>query len=250
MKTLHANKFLTAAVLVILGAAAVIVWRASAGTVVPAGVDEFQTPPNATSFEPWNLPAGFFTNANGSPSNELYNATIYYKGGDPVPGYSADTVIKRVSDVDVPGSTDLEVVGLRFVSTSPLAITFADGTTAYYQINVEQSSKYPSAGVMDLYLNPNSFVNSLDINRKYICTAAGQPTNEFESVDVGWEAIHLSGEGTWSFSGTRLGISRGGVSIKPKTEQGILEQHGLVPPSSPTPSPTKTAIVIDALRGR
>src|SRR5262245_54170855 len=128
MRAFQANKLLSVVVLLILGAAAVIVWRANAATVVPAGVDQFQTPPNATSFEPWNLPAGFFTNAAGSSSNAI-STTVYYKGGDPVPGYSADTVIKRESSVTVPGSTALTVIGIRFVSTSPVAVSFADGST-------------------------------------------------------------------------------------------------------------------------
>jgi hypothetical protein len=242
MRALHANKFLSVAVLLILGAAAVVVWRANAETIVKAGYDEFQTPPNATSFEPFNLPAGFFTNSSGSPSNPL-STTVYYKGGDPVPGFSADTVIRRVSDVSVPGSTALEVIGIRFVSASALRVTFQDGTTRFYTINVKESSTTSSGGNMNLYAN-NTFDNTLDINREYTCTSPGQPTKVFDSAAVGWSAIHLTGEGTWSLTGGRLAASHGGVSIKPKTEQGLLEQHGLVPPS-PTPTPTKTGIAIE-----
>lgn len=245
MRAFHANKLLSLVVLLILGAAAAVVWRANAETIVPAGVDEFQTPPNATSFEPWNLPAGFFTNASGSGSNAL-STTVYYRGGDAVPGYSADTVISRDSDVSVPGSTGLTVVGLRFVSTSSLRVTFQDGTTRFYQIRVKESSTTPSGGEMRLYAD-NTFDNDLSINREYTCTSPGQPTKVFESAAVGWDPIHLTGDGTWELTGARLAAASRNVRIRPRTEQGLLEQHGLVPPSpspSPSPSPTKTSIGI------
>jgi hypothetical protein len=163
-----------------------------------------------------------------------------------VPGYSADTVISRDSDVSVPGSTGLTVVGLRFVSTSSLRVTFQDGTTRFYQIRVKESSTTPSGGEMRLYAD-NTFDNDLSINREYTCTSPGQPTKVFESAAVGWDPIHLTGDGTWELTGARLAAASRNVRIRPRTEQGLLEQHGLVPPSpspSPSPSPTKTSIGI------
>jgi hypothetical protein len=59
MRASHKNTTLTAVVVLILCVGAVVVWRAKATTVVPAGYDEFATPPNATSFEYWSLPGGF-----------------------------------------------------------------------------------------------------------------------------------------------------------------------------------------------
>jgi len=251
MRAFKARKMLSAVVLVIVAAAAVTLWRANAATVVSAGVDQFQTPANATSFEPWNLPDGFFTNAGGSTSNAV-STTVYYKGGDPVPGYSADTVIRRVSDVTVPGSTALSVVGIRFLSTSTVPVTFHDGSTVNYSISVKESGSVSSGGTMNLYAD-NSFDNTLDINREYTCTAAGQPTKTFDSAALGWDPVHLSGEGTWALNppgfaaGSFAAVARGGVTIKPNSEQSVLQQHGLVPPSpSPTPTPTMTQIGIDA----
>jgi hypothetical protein len=239
MRAPHKNTTLTAVVVLILCVGAVVVWRAKATTTVQAGYDEFQTPANATSFEYWNLPGGFFHNANGSSSNPV-SATLTLKGGDPVPGFSTDTVIERQESVDVPGTTPLQVTGLRLISARPIRVTFQDGSTVYYNVSVKESSRERSTGSMDFYAD-NTFTNTLFINREYACSAAGQPTQEFDSTDLGWAPINLSGGGTWSVDpGLSMSTAAAhGVTIRPRTERDILVQHGLVPPTpSPTPSPS------------
>src|SRR5258706_11757452 len=148
MRALHKNTLLTAVVVLILCVGAVVVWRAKATTVVPAGYDEFATPANATSFEHWELSGGFFVNAAGSSSNPV-STTLTLKGGAPVPGFSTDTVIERQASVDVPGTTPLQVTGLRLISASPVHVSFQDGSSADYNVSVKESSTDRSTGEMN-----------------------------------------------------------------------------------------------------
>ena len=138
------------------------------------------------------------------------------------------------------------MTGLRLVSASPVSVTFADGSTVYHNVSVKESSRERSTGEMNFYPD-NTFTNTLFINREYDCTAAGQPGRNFDSTDLGWAPINLSGGGTWSVEPgfSPSAASSRGVKIRPRTEHDVLAQHGLVPPTpspSPSPSPTVTPV--------
>jgi hypothetical protein len=249
------NTILTLVIGLVISIAAIGLWRAGAYTTVGHGYDVFNTPDNAVTGE--TLPAfneGFFVNAAGAKSKFVPSATITFKGGAAVPGFYGDTVIERVSDVNVPGSTDLKMIGLRLVSTKKLHVDFADGTSADYDISVKESSVNASTGSM--YFNSdNTFSSSLQINREYTFTSAGQPNKVAESVALGLDPIGLSATGTWQPSGhgptgnAAIPVN-GGVIIVPNTEQARWAAHGIfpAPPPSPSPTPTRTTpkpIIVD-----
>jgi hypothetical protein len=190
--------------LLILGVVAVALWLANPTTVVRKGYDELQTPANAASYEDWSLPGGFFVKADGSKSNP-FSVRVTFSGGAAVHGFSADTVLERLDDVRVPGTTRLQVIGRKLVSAHPIAVTFEDGKTHQYDISVKESSKLRSSGQMDFFTN-NEFAYQFDVNREYTCTSPGQPEKVFDSTDLGWEPIRLNARGTWSLTGREVRI--------------------------------------------
>lgn len=243
------NTILTFVTCMVIGLVALSLWRAGATTTIGAGYDQFATPANAVTHEDISLAAGFFTNASGSSSN-AFNGTITFKGGDPVQGFTGDTVIERMQDVTVPGDTSLVLYGLRLVSVGTIHVTFADGSAADYAVSVKESPSQVSSGTMHFDSN-GTFSNSLQINRQYTFTSTGQPTKVLDSAAAGWSAISLTSTGTWQMSngpvaesnqpGTMAAVapSSGGVIIRPNTHQAIIAQHATTLPS-PTPSPTRT----------
>lgn len=229
----------------VISLSAVSIWRASAATTVGRGYDLFDTPDNAISGEFLSLPAGFFTNSGQKGSN-AFQGQVTLKGGADVPGFAADTVIERTNAVEVPGSTELLVIGLRMVAVGTINVTFTDGTSASYSVSVKESSAVPSKGSMFFNAN-NTFNSSLQINREYTFTSPGQPTKVFDSgtgdsTSGPWPAISLSASGTWqptTSSLTTNGVAAdtdaaaaapatGGVQIRPNTHQAIIARHAVI----------------------
>lgn len=239
------NTILTLVIGLVISIAAIGLWRAGAATTIRAGYDQFATPDNAVTHEDVSFGSGFFVNAAGHPSN-AFSGTLTLKGGVPVQGFNGDTVIERTQDVVVPGDTQLVLFGLRLVSASPIHVTFSDGTSADYNVSVKESSTQASTGTMHFSAD-NTFSNSLQINREYTFTSAGQPNKVFDSAAGGWPAISLTSTGTWQSSGfgpnAEAAAIGGGVIVRPNTHQAIIAQHATTI-ASPSPSPTKTKPVI------
>ncbi len=227
----------------VISLSAVSIWRASAATTIGRGYDLFDTPDNAISGEVLNLPAGFFTNSAQKGSN-AFQGQVTLKGGADVPGFAADTVVERTNAVEVPGSTELLVIGLRMVSVGTINVTFTDGTSANYSVSVKESPSVPSKGSMFFNAN-NTFNSSLQINREYTFTSFGQPTKVFDSgtgdsTSGPWPAISLSAAGTWQPTTSSLttngvaaetdaaAVATGGVQIRPNTHEAIIARHAVI----------------------
>lgn len=209
---------------IVISIGAVSMWSASATTTIGPGYDLFNTPDNGASGESLSLPQGFFQNAAGKPSIAFHGG-VTFKGGAPVPGYDADTVIERTQAVNVPGSTPLIVAGLRMVSAAPIRISFSDGSQADYNVSVKESSSVSSTGAMHFNAD-NTFNSSLQINREYTFTSFGQPTKVFDSALGGWPAISLTASGTWQpTTGAAATPGTGGVAVIPNTHQAIIAAH-------------------------
>src|SRR3712207_2619974 len=140
---LRKNMALTLAVglIVMAGGLALAIRGAGASVVVPAGYDTFVTPDDARTFDDFSshpVPADFF--GRGSLA---FTGRVTLKGGPPVDSTqfgSADTVIRRVNSVTVPGDTALTVTGLSFVSAAPITVQYADGRTESWDVTVNASS--------------------------------------------------------------------------------------------------------------
>src|SRR5436853_51128 len=189
------NTILTLVSGMLIGLVAIGLWRAGATTTITAGYDQFATPANAVTHEDMSLDAGFFVNAAGRPSN-AFSGTVTFKGGDPVQGFSGDTVIERMQDVAVPGDTSLVLYGLRLLSVGTIHVTFSDGSAADYSVSVKESPSQVSSGTMHFNAD-GTFSNSLQINRQYTFSSLGQPDKVFDSAAGGWSAISLTSTGTW-----------------------------------------------------
>lgn len=223
---------LVVGLIVALGGTALVMKGAGASVVVPAGYDTFTTPADAQSFDNFSshpIDAGFF----GTGSLQ-YTGTVTLKGGPPVDSTrwgSADTVIRRVSDVTVPGDTSLTVQGLSFVSASPITVQFSDGHTEQWDVSVSQSTATSSAGTMH-FNSDGTFNSSLSIYPKYTFTRTGSTSRTLDTGSGGGSApISLSSSnGTWSQSGSV-------TVINPGSEQSLMANHHVQPTPTPCPSP-------------
>jgi hypothetical protein len=238
--------FTILAVLVV-SAGGFLTWRASATTSINPGYDQFNTPDDGQSTEAWTLPTGFFTNSNGSPSNQISGLSMSFKGGNPVPNFGADTVVQREDSV-TPGAggggdTTRILLSLSLVGSGPpVQVTFADGTSASYLVAVRESQIAASEGSMQF--NANSTFNILDwpINREYTFTStdASQPPKIADSTterdpatgNLVFASMNFGGgNGTWSGSG-RV------VHIQPHLHGPPQHNHFVLPTPSPSPTPT------------
>jgi hypothetical protein len=214
-------------------AVTVFLWRAKATTIILEGYDPFSTPANALTQESLSLPPGALTDSTGSLS-EAFNGQVTYQGGAVVAGYTGDTVIERIQNVTIPGSTRLVVIGINLVSVGTIPITFQDGSSANYSVSVSQSPSTQSNGTMTFASN-GTFTSTLSINVQYTFSATGEPTIKFDAGPHGLPSIALSSAGTWQSTGN------GGVIIHPDTEQGLLASHNVLPAPSPKPTATEPA---------
>jgi hypothetical protein len=225
-----------------------LTWRASATTVVPAGYDQFSTLGSGETNEQWGaLPAGFFTNAQGAPSNAINAQTVTFEGRNPVPGFTGDTVIERTQSVSVPGSTALLVAGIRFIADNQVTATFSSGTpTVTYTVLAQESQIAPSTGEMTFNTN-GTYNSSLTINREYtfIPTDPTQPTVTADSTTARnggvliFSPIDLTGAGTWSASGGESSAAMPSGAMRTDATTGST---GVTGPTGPTGTPTATPI--------
>lgn len=223
---------LVVGLIVVLGGTALVMRGAGASVVVPAGYDAFTTPADAQTFDNFSshpIDAGFF----GAGSLQ-YTGTVTLTGGSPVDQTrwgTADTVIRRVSDVSVPGDTSLAVQGLSFVSAAPITVQFSDGHSEQWDVTVNQSTATGSVGTMH-FNSDGTFNSSLSIYPKYTFTRTGSTTRVLDTGSGGGSApISLSSSnGTWSQSGSV-------TVINPGSEDSLLAKHHVSPTPTPCPSP-------------
>ncbi|HST54102.1 MAG TPA: hypothetical protein VLJ61_18995 [Pyrinomonadaceae bacterium] len=228
---------LVVGLIVVLGGTALVMKGVGASVVVPAGYDTFTTPADAQTYDNFSshpIDAGFF-----GPGSLQYTGGLTLKGGPPVDQTrwgSADTVIRRVGDVTVPGDTSLTVQGLSFVSASPITVQFSDGHNEQWDVTVNQSTATSSAGNMH-FNSDGTFNSSLSIYPKYTFTRAGSTTRTLDTGSGGGGApINLSSSnGTWSQSGSV-------TVINPGSEQSLLASHHVQPTPTPCPSPMQGAV--------
>ena len=230
---------LVIALITVLGGVALVVRSAGATQVtVGAGYDTFTTPDNAQTFDDFAshpIPAGTLF----GPGSQTFDDRITFKGGPPInPAQfgTADTVIKRLQSVPVPGDTDLEVIGISFVSVSPITINYSSGSTTC-NVAVSKSAVRFSGGSMHFNAD-GTFTSNLTIYPKYHFNC-GNGNYTLDTGSTGSFFISLSStNGTWSQSG-RVTV------INPGTEQDLLASHNVVPaptPCPPTPQPTATVV--------
>jgi hypothetical protein len=218
---------LTLAICLVIGIGALSLWRAGAATVISAGYDTFNTPDDGQTKESLSV-EGLLTNAAGNPSTGT--VTIVFKGGDSVPGYNADTVITRTSNVTVPGDSDLALTGLRLVSSAPVTIGFTDGSSADYSVSVKESAARPSTGTIH-FNSDGTFSNSLQVNRQYTFSTAGQADTVVDSAAAGMAAISLSSTGTWApaQSGPTASAANRAIAVVifPNPHLAIIATHAI-----------------------
>lgn len=228
---------LVVGLIVMAGGLTLAIRGAGANVVVPAGYDTFVTPDDARTYDDFSshpVPADFF-----GPGSLAYTGRVTLKGGPPVDSNqfgSADTVIKRVNSVTVPGDTTLTVTGLSFVSAAPITVTYRDGRTESWNVTVGASTATGSAGSMH-FNSDGTFTSKLAIYPKYTFTRFGAQPRTFDTGSSGGAApINLSStNGTWSQSGSV-------TVINPGSEDSLLASHGVKPVP---PCPTATAQPIE-----
>lgn len=215
---------------VLCGAALVVRSVGANPVVVEKGYDTFTTPDNAQTFDDFSshpTEAGFF-----GPGSQPFTGRVTFKGGAPInPSLygSADTVIERRQAVEVPGDTTLEVVGISFVSASPITVNYYPRGSTTCNVTVGKSTVRTSGGSMHFNAD-GTFTSSLTIYPKYTFNCA----NGTYTLDTGATLSHSinlsSTNGTWGQSG-RVTV------VNPRTEQDILASHNVVPAPTPCPSP-------------
>jgi hypothetical protein len=157
---------------------------AVAFTVIEAGDDKFETTGNGETYHDFGgapIPAGFFTSNGGSPSL-AYNQPVPLVGKPLSTGSDIDTIIHRNDNVTVPGTTSLTMTGLSLESISPITITYADGTTEKWRVNVGLSAFRSSTGSMTIN-SGGTFDSSLKVWPKFTFTS--ELDSDVEELDTG-----------------------------------------------------------------
>jgi hypothetical protein len=145
--------------------------RAAAFTTIDAGDDLFETTGNGESFHNFGnspIPAGFFTSNSGSPS-QAYSQSVPLVGKPLSAGSDIDTIIHRNDTVVVPGTTSLTMTGLSLESINPITITYANGTTENWKMQVGLSAFKSSTGSMTI--GDGTFDSSLKVWPKFTFTS-------------------------------------------------------------------------------
>jgi len=222
----------------------ILTWRATAQTTIDAAYDQFNTPDDGQSSETWSLPPGFFTNNAGSPSLAIDNLPMSFKGGEPVPNFGADTVVQRLDTVP-PGGTTRIRLSLSLVGSgpsSPVQVTFQDGSSASYLVAVRESQIAESSGHMQFLADGSFNIPDWTINREYTfnSTDASQApkiadsTTEINPItnQPVFPALSFGGSnGTWSGGGHL-------VHIHPHLHGPPNHNHFVQPTPTPSPSPS------------
>ena len=138
------------------------------GFPVVAGNDEFETTANGESehdFAGSPIPANFF-----GAGSLAYNGTVTLEGVPLNPAVNdIDTIIQRHNTVSAPGgSTPLTMTALSLKSTSPITVTFSNGSTQDWDVKVGLSLFKASTGSMTI--NASSFDSTLKVWPRFTFT--------------------------------------------------------------------------------
>jgi hypothetical protein len=141
-------------------------------TFIEKGDDLFETTGDGGTYHNFGndpLDAGTFTSNTGSPSL-AYNQLVTLVGKALGPLSEIDTIIARNEDVTVPGTTSLTMTGLSLESISPITITYADGTSENWRMQVGLSALKSSTGSMTIE-SGGTFDSTLKVWPKFTFTS-------------------------------------------------------------------------------
>jgi hypothetical protein len=134
---------------------------------VAAGNDEFETAGDGQTHHDFSgspVPAGFF--GTGSLA---FSGDVALQGVPLAPGSDVDTVIQRSQSVGAPGgSTPIQMTGLSLQSISPITVTYSNGNTESWSVQVGLSDYNASTGTMTI--NFSSFDSTLKVWPKFTFT--------------------------------------------------------------------------------
>src|SRR5689334_2214436 len=143
--------------------------RAAATVYIQAGNDEFETTGNGETYHNFQaspVPAGFF----GTGSNK-YSGLVPLVGVPINPSVSdTDTIIHRNSDVFTPGSTTISMTALNLKSINPISVSYTDGHTEAWNVQVNLSNVTASGGSMSFNSDGSAFDSSLGVYPKFTFT--------------------------------------------------------------------------------
>ena len=190
------------------------------GFPVVAGNDEFETTANGESqhdFAGSPIPADFF-GAGSLP----YSGTVTLEGVPLNPSVNdTDTIIQRHNTVSAPGgSTPLTMTALSLKSTSPITVTYGNGSTQTWDVKVGLSLFKASTGSMTI--NASSFDSTLKVWPRFTFTR-GTTTLV---LDTGGSSLAAS---STAASQTAIDFNDGGDVI-------------IIDDPEPLPAPCKVAV--------
>jgi hypothetical protein len=203
------------AVMTLLVGSFVMTKSGSAATpIIEDGDDLFETTGDGETYHNFAgspIPAGFFTSNSGSPS-QAYSNSVPLVGKALSEGSQIDTIIHRNDDVNVPGTTSLTMTGLSLESIGNITITYANGTTENWKMQVGLSAFKSSTGSMTIN-SGGTFDSTLKVWPKFTFTS--QLDGEVKVLDTG--------------SGSGLAALQSSVAF----DEGVFE-----PAPEPLPAPT------------
>lgn len=217
----------------LLGAALVVgLFVTSKGTAtvandfpVMSGNDEFETAGDGETYHNFQgapIPADTF--GDGSYA---YGGQVALKGVPLAPGSLVDTVIERQATVwSAGGSTPIAMTGLSLASTTPITVTFDNGTPAQqWNVAVGLSTYKTSGGTMTI--NASSFDSTLKVWPKFTFSRVGGG-----SADVVWDTGAPGGPGLTASS------------------VAVFDEREVEPAPAPQPAPTVApCAAIDVFEG-
>jgi len=143
---------------------------AAAFTVVPKGFDKFETTGNGETYHNFaasKIKADFF-----GPGSHEYSGTVPLVGV-PLPGEGdVDTIIERISDVPLGGSTAIKMTKLSLRSINPIQVTYVGGGSEFWDVAVGLSAFKASTGTMTIE-SGGTFDSTLKVWPKFTFTRNG-----------------------------------------------------------------------------
>ncbi len=165
---------------------------------IQAGTDYWATPDAQIQFGDVNIPeipADFF-----GLGSDPFDGLVLFRGEPIEPNESlADTIIERLEDAvlkDPPDPIEIEMVDLNLVSTSPIIVTYDNGTggESFFDVYMTIDPNNPSIGQMtidgDVY--GGTFWFDINTNIKFIFVSAGGG-QEFSLV----QPVTMTSEGSY-----------------------------------------------------
>lgn len=197
---------------------------------VAAGPDEFETPGDGTTFHDFGgspIPAGFF--GTGSLA---YNKLVPLQGVPLGPNSNVDTVIERASAVNGPGgSTGITMTALSLKASTPITVSYQNGSTETWDVFVGLSIYKTSGGTMTI--NASTFDSTLKV----------WPRFTFKRVPDGLTKVLDTGSG----SGLAAAQSAdSGLAVTDSAADLSDNDSAVVIQPAPLPAPCPVATISDS----